>query len=151
MCLARIESGGQPRLMLMVPRFSRCHQHLLWVVLCTVLLFPGGCGRLARTSDAVTVDVRMAPEVAQVGRGTVAVNLRDSASQLVTGAHVTAEGNMTHPGMAPVFVDCKETEPGRYQADLNLGMRGSWVVLLHIQLANGEKLERQVGVKVKAD
>jgi hypothetical protein len=53
--------------------------------------------------------------------------------------------------MAPVFVDCKETEPGRYQADLNLGMRGSWVVLLHIQLANGEKLERQVGVKVKAD
>jgi len=149
MCLARIESGGQPRLMLTVPRFSRCH--LLWVALCTVLLFPGGCGRLARTSDAVAVDVRLAPEVAQAGRGTVAVNLRNSDSQLVTGARVTAKGNMTHPGMAPVIVDCKETEPGRYQADLNLGMRGSWVVLLHIKLANGDKLERQVGVEVKAD
>lgn len=58
---------------------------------------------------------------------------------------------MAHPGMAPVFGDAKEIEPGRYEASLDLGMMGTWAVLLHVRLADGEKIERQMDIEVKAD
>lgn len=120
-------------------------------VVFAVLLLVGGCGRPTRTSGSIAVDARFVARIARSGQGFVAVNLSDSAARPVTGAHIAAEGNMSHPGMAPVLADCKEIEPGRYQADLDLGMRGSWVILLEITLANGEKMERRMGVEVKAD
>ena len=116
-----------------------------------VLLLVGGCARSTRTPGSIAVDAKFVPRIARSGQGIVAVNLSDSAARPVTGAHITAEGNMSHPGMAPIFADCKESEPGRYQARLDLGMRGSWVILLEITLANGEKIERRMGVEVKAD
>jgi YtkA-like len=116
-----------------------------------LLLLVSGCARSTRTPGSIAVDAKFVPRIARSGQGIVAVNLSDSAARPVTGAHITAEGNMSHPGMAPVFADCKEREPGRYQADLDLGMRGSWVILLEITLANGEKIERRMGVEVKAD
>ncbi len=76
----------------------------------------------------------------------------EDASKAVTGAHVTLEGDMTHAGMAPVFGDAKETAPGQYQGQLTLNMGGDWVVLAHITLANGKKVENQIdvsGVKSK--
>ncbi len=54
---------------------------------------------------------------------------------------------MTHPGMAPVFSDAKEIAPGRYQGQLEFGMGGDWVVLVHATLANGQHLEREIDVK----
>ena len=56
------------------------------------------------------------------------------------------EADMTHAGMSPVFADAKETQPGRYQAQLSLPMAGDWVLLLHGTLPGGEKLERQFEV-----
>lgn len=53
---------------------------------------------------------------------------------------------MSHPGMSPVFADAKETEPGKYQAQINFTMGGDWVVLLHIQLPDGGRVERQINV-----
>lgn len=50
---------------------------------------------------------------------------------------------MTHAGMNPVFADAIEAEPGRYQAQLKLQMAGDWIILLHITLPGGKKLERQ--------
>src|SRR5262245_34055966 len=106
-----------------------------------VFLLAAACARPARTSGSIMVDAQFAPRIARSGQGMVAVNLTDSAARPVTGAHIRAEGNMSHPGMAPVFAECRESEPGRYQAELDLGMRGSWVILLDIRLANGEKIE----------
>ncbi len=54
---------------------------------------------------------------------------------------------MSHAGMSPVFTHAKETEPGRYQAILDLTMAGDWIILTHITLAGGQKLERQLDVK----
>ena len=54
---------------------------------------------------------------------------------------------MAHPGMAPVFADAIETSPGSYRAPLNFTMGGDWVVLLHITLSDGRKVERQMDVK----
>ena len=51
---------------------------------------------------------------------------------------------MSHAGMAPVFDDAREIEPGRYQAHLRFEMAGDWVILLHVTLPGGQKLERQI-------
>lgn len=49
--------------------------------------------------------------------------------------------------MAPTFGDAHETSPGRYEAQVNFTMRGDWVLLLHITLADGRKFDKQVDVK----
>jgi hypothetical protein len=48
--------------------------------------------------------------------------------------------------MSPVFGDAREIEPGRYQARLRFEMAGDWVILLHVILPGGQKLERQFDV-----
>lgn len=50
---------------------------------------------------------------------------------------------MSHPGMAPVFADATEVEPGRYRAVIELSMAGDWVVIAHGTLANGRKFSYQ--------
>jgi hypothetical protein len=57
------------------------------------------------------------------------------------------EADMSHPGMSPVFAEAKETAPGSYRTTVDFNMGGDWVVLLHIKLADGRKIERQVDVK----
>jgi len=54
---------------------------------------------------------------------------------------------MSHPGMSPLFAEAQETVPGRYQAHLQFQMAGDWVILLHITLPSGKKLERQIDVR----
>jgi YtkA-like len=53
---------------------------------------------------------------------------------------------MSHAGMAPVFEEASETGPGQYQAHLRFPMAGDWVILLHLWLPGGQKLERQFNV-----
>ena len=57
------------------------------------------------------------------------------------------EGDMSHPGMSPRFAEAKETDPGRYEARLEFPMAGDWVILLHVTLSDGKKLERQFDVR----
>jgi hypothetical protein len=82
-----------------------------------------------------------------VGQTTATFAIADAGGKPVVGAHITAEADMSHPGMSPVFADAKESLPGRYQSTLALGMAGDWVVLLHGSLPGGEKLERQFDLK----
>jgi len=65
----------------------------------------------------------------------------------LTGARIAIEAEMSHPGMAPVFGEAREIEPGRYQAHLTFAMAGDWVILLHATLPGGQKLERQIDVR----
>jgi len=58
-----------------------------------------------------------------------------------------AEADMSHPGMSPVFAQASESNPGDYRTNLNFNMGGDWIVLLHIRLADGRKIERQVDVR----
>jgi hypothetical protein len=71
----------------------------------------------------------------------------DGLGEPLAGVHIQVEGDMAHPGMAPVFSDAQETAPGTYTARLNFNMPGDWVVLLHIRLADGTKVERQIEVR----
>ncbi len=55
---------------------------------------------------------------------------------------------MSHAGMAPVFGEATEIEPGRYQARLTFEMAGGlgYPAPCHTCPA-GEKLERQIDVR----
>jgi hypothetical protein len=69
--------------------------------------------------------------------------LTEPVAKPVSGARITVEADMSHAGMAPVFAEASETQPGQYQAQLNFAMVGDWVILLHVQLPSGQALERQ--------
>ena len=56
------------------------------------------------------------------------------------------EANMSHAGMSPGFGEAKEIEAGLYQAAIAFTMAGDWVILAHVTLADGHKLERQIEV-----
>ena len=54
---------------------------------------------------------------------------------------------MSHPGMAPVFAEAPEIEPGRYRANLELSMAGDWHVAVGVTLRDGSKFEREFEIK----
>jgi hypothetical protein len=66
---------------------------------------------------------------------------------VVKGAQVVVEGNMSHPGMGPTFSQTREVSAGVYQGTLDFSMPGDWVLLMHITLPGGLKVERQVKVR----
>jgi hypothetical protein len=73
--------------------------------------------------------------------------LADPAAKPISGARITLEADMSHAGMAPVFEEASETEPGQYQAHLKFAMAGDWVILLHVRLPGGQTLERKFNVR----
>jgi len=75
------------------------------------------------------------------------VGLSDASAKPVVGASIVLEAVMSHAGMAPVFGGSTEVAPGRYSGNLAFSMAGDWVVLLHMKLADGTKVERQIDVK----
>ncbi len=91
----------------------------------------------------ITIQHEITPQPARVGSAMITLRLADASDKAVTGARITLEGNMSHAGMGPVFAQAKETEPGQYEAPLELSMGGDWIVLLHLTLSDGQKLERQ--------
>jgi YtkA-like len=73
--------------------------------------------------------------------------LSDATGKPITGARIAIEADMSHAGMSPFFADAKETERGRYQAQVEFQMAGDWVILLHVTLPGGNKVERQIDVR----
>ena len=116
------------------------------VLACGLTLLLCGCHR-PKSSSAVRINYEVTPQPPQVGSANIMVVLADSTTKPVTGARVTLEGNMSHAGMGPIFSDAKEVAPGRYQANLDFAMAGDWVILSHITLANGKKIEDQMDLK----
>lgn len=86
------------------------------------------------------------PSPVHVGDSVLQLSLSDPSAKPVSGAQISIEGDMSHPGMAPVFFSSAETEPGHYRSSLKLSMPGDWTILLHIRLADGTNVERQVEV-----
>lgn len=107
----------------------------------------GGCRKPADSPQGISVEETIAPQPVRTGEETISIRLADRDRQPLTRAHIQVEGDMDHPGMAPVFSDAKETAPGSYRASLTFSMGGDWVVLLHMTLADGRKIERQWSVK----
>jgi hypothetical protein len=113
---------------------------------CVALLFGSGCRQPVELQSAVVIEYVMSPQPVRVGPAVISVKLHDVAGEPVPGARVNLEADMSHPGMAPVFGDAKEIAPGQYQGGVEFAMPGDWVVLIHVTLRDGRKLERQVSV-----
>ena len=75
------------------------------------------------------------------------LSIGDLSGKQVTGAAINLEASMSHAGMAPVFADATEVEPGRYQSTLELTMAGDWYLMVHATLPDGRKLERRFDIK----
>jgi hypothetical protein len=121
---------------------------LLWI---PAALAASGCHKPAdSTQDStggISVQESIAPQPVRTGQESVSIALKDAAGNPLTRAHIQVEGDMDHPGMAPVFSDASETAPGSYEAQINFNMGGDWAVLLHIKLADGRAVERQLNVR----
>jgi hypothetical protein len=89
---------------------------------------------------------QITPQPVRTGPTVIAIQLTDAAAKRVSHATITVEADMSHPGMAPIFDEVKEISPGSYRASIDFNMRGDWVVLLHIKLANGQKIEQHIDV-----
>ena len=105
------------------------------------------CNKTVDPGSALVVKSVISPLPAKVGSATVMIELSDSSAKPVEGASIVLEAVMSHAGMAPVFGGSTEVAPGRYNGNLAFTMAGDWVVLLHLKLANGTKVERRIDVK----
>jgi hypothetical protein len=118
----------------------------MFVAACLAALAAIGCRRASDTVKDVSVQETISPKPVRVGEATLAIQLADASAEPVTHAKVAVEGDMSHPGMSPIFGTATETSPGMYTAQLDFNMAGDWVVLSHIVLADGRKLERRIDV-----
>jgi len=112
-----------------------------------VALLACGCSGPATTGAPAIVITEIGPRPLRTGVAEFTLSLTDAAARAMSGARVTLEGTMSHPGMAPVFGETREIGAGRYQGRLNLTMGGDWVLLAHVTLANGRTVVQQVGLE----
>lgn len=108
-----------------------------------ILLLAFACQKTAKPPD-IALQYEIAPQPVRVGAATIDLKLTDKNGAAVGGARVDLEGNMSHAGMAPVSGEAKEIETGKYRGTLQLTMAGDWIVLVHITLPDGQKLQRQI-------
>ena len=123
-----------------------CHFYAV-LLACAALLAANGCHRATDTAPGIAVTQQIAPQPPRVGPATVTVQLSDPAHKPIPHANITVEADMSHPGMSPVFGHASETAPGAYRAQINFNMGGDWIVLLHIKLPDGRRIERQMDVR----
>jgi hypothetical protein len=95
----------------------------------------------------ISVRESITPQPVRTGVAIVSIQLANSSAKPVTHATIALEGDMDHPGMSPIFGTAIETAPGTYTAHLDFNMRGDWVLVSHIALADGRKLEHQIDVR----
>jgi hypothetical protein len=119
----------------------------LWLFACAVFLVVTACHRATESAVDISIEHEVTPQPARAGPAILTLRLRDAAAKPIAGAQVMIEAVMSHPGMAPVFARAKEVEAGRYQAGLEFSMGGDWIVLIHLTLSNGQKLERQFEIR----
>ncbi len=125
---------------------SQCFRVMLMLAVAPSLAVTG-CRKPADSAQDISINESIAPRPVHTGTEAISFQLTNAMHQPVTGAHIQVEGDMSHPGMAPMFADAVEVSPGVYKTPLNFNMGGDWVVLFHITLSDGRKLERQMNVK----
>ncbi len=117
-------------------------------VLCLLCLFMAcfiSCR--SQSSPEVFVAHRVEPQPPRVGQVEIWLNLKDASKKALMAAEIKLEGNMSHAGMSPVFANAQEVAPGEYWASMELSMAGDWIILVHLTMPDGSKLERQFEIK----
>lgn len=105
-----------------------------------------GCQPSQDTASDIQLNWEITPSPPSVGEATLNVTLRDSTNQLLSGADVRIEGNMSHPGMQPILAEAEEIKPGVYSAPIQFTMGGDWFFIIESTLPDNRALERQINV-----
>jgi hypothetical protein len=129
------------------PPASRLQDCGLLLLLICLHPFLSGCRKAGESVPDITIVHEIAPQPPKIGPATITLKLSDPSGAPKNGAQVSLEGNMSHPGMSPVFGKATETGPGRYEAPIEFTMAGDWMLIIHITLPDGRKFERQLEVK----
>lgn len=116
----------------------------LGLALCIAIL-SSGCREGEAPAD-IAFAYKFAPDPPRTGIATISLKLADTAGKPINGARIDLEGNMSHAGMRPVFSEAREVGSGRYEAVLEFTMRGDWIVLVHITLPDGRRLQKQLSI-----
>ena len=117
------------------------------IAVCMATVATAGCRRLDGTANDISVQESISPQPLRIGPATIAIQLADASGRPLAHAKISLEGDMSHPGMSPTFATATEIAPGVYSAQLNINMGGDWVILSHILLPDGRKMERQMDVR----
>jgi len=125
---------------------SRAHARVLTFAL---MLSAAGASMAAGcrsdSSEQIDAEWTLDPSPPIAGSDVIAhVTLRDSAKMPVLGAKLRLEGQMSHPGMAPVISTLTERGGGVYDAHMKLTMAGDWTLVLTGELANGVRITKQL-------
>ncbi len=118
---------------------------VMWMILSLQLILMG-CQSSDETHSDISLEWEIQPEQPTVGTATISITLWDSTDQRISGADVSLEGNMSHPGMQPVFVTAEETDAGSYSADIEFTMGGDWFFLIKSTLPDSRIVERQINI-----
>lgn len=113
------------------------------VALCVGLALLQGCLRQATSFADLKLTPEVSPQPPRVGQTTINLRVTDGSGKPASGARIRFEANMSHAGMAPVLADATEVEKGNYRATLELSMAGDWIVVAHVTLADGRRLDQQ--------
>jgi hypothetical protein len=127
-------------------RSTRSLETIFLVLACLVGAAYIGCAKSVDRSPSILMRHEISPQPPRVGPDAVTIRLSDTGGKPVTAAQIAIEADMSHPGMSPAFGQAKELEAGRYQGQIDFAMAGDWILLFHITLADGRKLDRQVSV-----
>ena len=111
------------------------------------LLVLSGCHQSTQQPDGLVIESEILPQPPETGPVTLNIRAEDAGLRPIKGARIELEGDMSHPGMPPVFGKATESAEGYYSGRLDLPMGGDWVILMHVTLADGKNIERQINVK----
>lgn len=109
--------------------------------------FVSSCRKPVDLAPELRIEHEIAPQPPKVGTATLTVKLTDNTGNPQQGINMRLEETMSHAGMHPAFVDAREVAPGRYQAPLEFTMGGDWIIILHLTLLDGRKVERQLEIR----
>ncbi|HEX8683340.1 MAG TPA: FixH family protein [Ardenticatenaceae bacterium] len=131
---------------------------LTWLLI--ILLLLAGCARVqnprflgaaAETPPGVAIDLSELPENPTVGTASQLFITVTREGRPVEGAEVQVEGNMTHAGMEPLFMEATEVAGGEYEAAIEWTMGGEWFLRVRATLPDGSVAEERVsGFEVRS-
>ncbi|MGQ9887141.1 MAG: FixH family protein [Aggregatilineales bacterium] len=99
-------------------------------------------------NPAISIVVTVEPSPPITGEAKLIITLADSAGAPVSGAQVSARGDMTHPGMVPVLAEADCDDTGRCEVPFEWTMGGDWIVDITVTLPDGTTAAQRFDYRV---
>ncbi len=122
----------------------------VWLLI-MLLLLAAGCRQADVTptaSASLQIELRVEPAPPAVGDAVLIVTLTGADGQPVSDAAISARGDMSHAGMAPVLADLDTGANGVYRLPFRWTMGGDWFVDITATLPDGTTAARRFDLTV---